>query len=319
MSAKHAYAESTNKNIRTQWESYYMFCIYFKLKPLPTTVSIMSIYAQFLSRSFKSVEAINNYISGVKLLHLYLDIEYPQFDSFHLKLVLKGLARLNPHCPNQANPITPSMLYDMSKNFDTNSPIDSTFWCLFLHAFFLMFRKSNLVPDSVTAFNSSKQLCRDNYEFDEEKGVLLVKINWSKTIQFGEREIVIPLVPIPNSPLCPVKAYLNMISLTVVSGKNPAFCIKTGKIIKPVTYKQLQSVLKHMVASIGKDASKFSSHSFRRGGCSWAFSANVPTELIQLYGDWKSEAYKKYLKFDLEDKILVAKSMNEHILKRLMV
>jgi hypothetical protein len=28
-SAKHAYAESTNKNIRTQLEAYFMFCIYF--------------------------------------------------------------------------------------------------------------------------------------------------------------------------------------------------------------------------------------------------------------------------------------------------
>ena len=35
------------------------------------------------------------------------------------------------------------------------------------------------------------------------------------------------------------------------------------------------------------------------------FSAEVPTELIQLYGDWKSDAYKKYLKFNLEDKILL--------------
>jgi hypothetical protein len=32
------------------------------------------------------------------------------------------------------------------------------------------------------------------------------------------------------------------------------------------------------------------------GGATWAFSAEVPTELIQLYGDWKSNAYKKYLK-----------------------
>jgi hypothetical protein len=39
------------------------------------------------------------------------------------------------------------------------------------------------------------------------------------------------------------------------------------------------------------------------------FSAEVPTELIQLYGDWKSDAYKKYLKFNLEDKIFVANKM----------
>jgi hypothetical protein len=46
------------------------------------------------------------------------------------------------------------------------------------------------------------------------------------------------------------------------------------------------------------------------GGASWVFAAEVPTKLIQLYGDWCSDAYKKYLKFSLEDKISVANSMN---------
>jgi hypothetical protein len=54
-----------------------------------------------------------------------------------------------------------------------------------------------------------------------------------------------------------------------------------------------------------------------RGTVTWAFSAEVPTELIQLYGDWKRNAYKKYLKFNLEDKICVANKMKMHILKNL--
>ena len=33
------------------------------------------------------------------------------------------------------------------------------------------------------------------------------------------------------------------------------------------------------------------------GGASWAFAAEVPIKLIQLYGNWRSDAYKKYLKF----------------------
>ena len=51
------------------------------------------------------------------------------------------------------------------------------------------------------------------------------------------------------------------------------------------------------------------------GGASWAFAAEVPTELIQLYDDWCSDAYKKYLNFSLEDKISVANRMKTHILK----
>jgi hypothetical protein len=109
-SAQHAFAESTNKNIKTQWETYFMYCIYFHFESIPATVKNLTQYAQFLSRSFKTVDAIRNYISGVKLLHLYLDIDYLQFESLQLKLVLKGLARLNPHCSKQARPITPMIL-----------------------------------------------------------------------------------------------------------------------------------------------------------------------------------------------------------------
>jgi hypothetical protein len=67
-----------------------MFCIYFEFVPIPTSVQILTLYTQFLSRSFKYVDSIRNYISAIKLLHLYLDLEYPQFESFHFKLVLKG-------------------------------------------------------------------------------------------------------------------------------------------------------------------------------------------------------------------------------------
>lgn len=288
------------------------------MQPLPTSVKILTFYAQFLSRSFKSVESIKNYISAIKLLHLLLDFDYPQFDSFHLKLVLKGIARLKPHCPKQAQPVTPVMLRNMHTYFDMTSPVDVTFWCLFLHAFFLMFRKSNLVPDSATSFDINKQLCRKNFTFDEDRNVLLVSINWSKTIQFGERTVVIPLVSIPNSILCPVEAYFRMQALVSVSDDSPAYCCIRHKKVFPITYRQFQSVLKQMVSNIGKNPDEYSTHSFRRGGASWAFSAEVPSELIQLYGDWKSDAYKKYLKFNLDDKIFVANKMSAYILNSLI-
>ena len=166
-SAKHAFAESTYKNKKTQLESYFMFCIYFELIPVPSTVYVLTLYEQFLSRSFKSVDSIKNYISSIKYLHLLLDLEYPQFEAFHLRLVLRGLCRIKAHCQKQALPM--------------NSAYDATIWCLFLHAFFLMFRKSNLVPDSISTFDHNKQLCRDSIIFDCKRKLLLISVNWSKT------------------------------------------------------------------------------------------------------------------------------------------
>ena len=98
----------------------------------------------FLDR--KSVASIRNYVSGIKLLHLFLDLDCPQFGSFELKLVLRGLQRLNPHCPKRALPILPDILLEFLQFLDLGDPAQASFWCLFLLAFFLMARKSNLVP-----------------------------------------------------------------------------------------------------------------------------------------------------------------------------
>ena len=55
--------------------------------------------------------------------------------------------------------------------------------------------------------------------------------------------------------------------------------------------------------------SRFRGHSFRRGGATWAFRAGVPGELIQIYGDWASDAYKCYLEFLEDAKLIVAREM----------
>ena len=52
---------------------------------------------------------------------------------------------------------------------------------------------------------------------------------------------------------------------------------------------------KQLVAVTGRDASSFSSHSFCRGGASWALQCGVPGEVVQSLGDWRSDCYKQYL------------------------
>ena len=110
-------------------------------------------------------------------------------------------------------------------------------------------------------------------------------------------------ISIPDSPLCPVKAYHNMISLVLTSKNSPAFCLFKHHKVLPVTYFQFQKVVQSLIKSIGKTQMSIRLTVFEEGGASWAFS--VPSELIHLYGDWSSDAYKKYLRFKLDDKITV--------------
>ena len=85
-SMKGAYADGTFRNLRIQWESFLSFCFKYKLNHFPVDVRTLCLYAQFLSRSFKSVQLVRNYLSAVKTLHCLLEFKYPETDLMQLNL-----------------------------------------------------------------------------------------------------------------------------------------------------------------------------------------------------------------------------------------
>ena len=307
-SNKAAYAEGTRRNFRVQWESYLLFCAYFNFVSLPTTTETLQLYAQFLSWTFKSTDSIRNYINGVKSMHLLLGYSVEHINRFILGLSLKGIAKLNPYCRKQAEPITPALLVRLASCLNFAKKNDIVFWCLFLFDFFLLARKSNLVPTSKKDLLEKKFLLRKDVV---DKGdYLVVQMRWTKTIQTGERILEIPLVCITDSILCPVMAYRNMCRVIPAAGDDPLFSLPNNKCVNYALY---QARLKGLFEKLGFDSGKFSSHSFRRGFATFLFKAKVPADKIQLMGDWRSDAYKKYLTFTLDDKLKVAENMRDFI------
>ena len=138
---------------------------------------------------------------------------------------------------------------------------------------------------------------------------LLVIFRHTKTIQFGQRQSIIPVLKIKNSKLGPVLADKRMMEMVLLSGCFPAFSIPVGDAICPITYTQFHSFLKNHLESAGIDASRYSSHSFHRGGATWAFRSGLAPELVQILGDWQSDAYRKYVKLDVHDRFQLAEKM----------
>ena len=81
-----------------------------------------------------------------------------------------------------------------------------------------------------------------------------------------------------------------MCSSTLVRPEDPLFLLPNKECI---WYSHFQTKLKHLIKKIGLKPDNLSSHSFRRGGASYAFKAGVPADLIQLHGDWRSDAYNR--------------------------
>ena len=119
---------------------------------------INTITITILRRSM-TPQSIRNYLSGVKLLHVFTGFEFPFYETPELKLTLRGLDRILKHAPTRAPPVTPELLRELIR-CATNSPHDFVFSCAFLFAFFLFARISNLAPASVSSFDPAKQLCR---------------------------------------------------------------------------------------------------------------------------------------------------------------
>ena len=115
-------------------------------------------------------------------------------------------------------PLTIDMLIRLIPNLSENSGLKA----IVLTGFFTFPRKSNLVPPSATQFEADKHLCRGSFTFNDW-GVL-IKINWSKTIQFNERTLYLPIFALEcGHELCPVAALREHFSEFPSEKDKPAF------------------------------------------------------------------------------------------------
>ena len=300
-SKRKAYAAGTMINLKTQWKTYFMFCIYFELDPFALSSTNICAYLQFISRSLSSYSSVINYLGAVKVLCNLLDLTYPKQD-MDLKLTLKGLRRTMAKEVKQAQPITPNILLDMFSVIDIHDPGHITYWCAFLFLYFLMFRSSQLFPKTTNVSLLCKVLKRKDVTIVND--MCFVSVNWSKTIQYKQKKVTIPLRRLVGSPLCPVAAFELMCELVPASAESVAFGSTRGG-YSPILYGQFQKKLRKFLTAANYDAAAYSSHSFRRGAATWAFKNGVPEHMIKLYGDWSSDAYRRYLDVDLSQKVKV--------------
>lgn len=209
-------------------------------------------------------------------------------------------------------PITIDILKQVFSCIDLSSPHDICFWAAFLVAFFSFFRKSNLLAPSWGHFDPNKHLCRSNIKFGGD-GVIIT-VHWSKTIQYSQRSLEIPLPLIPNSPFCPSTALMLLFKSTPCSIQSvPAFIFRQQSSTKLMTHDIFVSRLRFFLHKLGYNPSRYSAHSFRRCGASFALQCGLPPDLIQTQGDWRSDVYKTYLDPSLSFRQQVATTLGQAI------
>ena len=300
-----AYATGTKANFPSKIRAFFLFTTYFGPIPYPVSEDTLCLYAQFLSNSFESVQAIRSYIQAIKHFHFISGYSVKPFEGIKLQLALRGLGRTISKPPRQAQPLSTDILRAIHATLNPLLPNDVVFWCILLFGFFSFARISNLVKTCYTEF----QITRGQVFWSER--LMLLNFTRTKTLQFGEKVLKIPVLANPGSKLCPVSAYKEMVRQIPAPADAPAFVTPQGAGLRPYTYSLFERNLKSAIAKVGLDPSKFSSHSMRRGGASSAFQVGVPTELIQKQGDWASDAYLRYITVSEPDRLKIAQALNQ--------
>ena len=225
------------------------------------------------------------------------DIPFPS-GSFELETTLQGLKRRLSGTVNQVLPITPEILRKMYAKLNTNRLADLAIWCSFLVTFYCLLRKANSVPEGPD-YNVDNILARKHIRFDHQNKMVLIFVGWSKTNQYGNRDLVVP-VPSNSDPALDLYRHLSeLFSRVQADDGKPAFSFSKHKF---VSYSSFTSRLKSLLLAAGVDPAKYSGHSFRRGGATFLHSLGATPLEIQASGDWKTMVFTRYLHLSLEDR-----------------
>ena len=290
------FAKSTRKGIISGIRTWIFFCLHFGFQVYPAEVRHLILFMEFNSQT-SGYPHLKHLLYCVKYLHMCKDLPFPS-GSFELETTLQGLKRRLGGTVNQVLPITPPILRSIYSKLDLKKTADLAIWCCFLLTFYCLLRKANSVPEGPD-YDVNQILARRHIRFDHRRKTVLVFIGWSKTNQFGNRDLVVP-IPANSDPALDLYRHLNDLFFRVmVSGDRPAFSYTPSKFI---TYTSFTTRLKSLLLAAGIDPKLYSGHSFRRGGATYLHSLGATPLEIQASGDWQTMVFTGYLHLSLEDR-----------------
>ena len=294
--------DSTKKNLLTQLSAYQKFCDKYLLRYFPADNRQICRFGQHLARSFKSPEAVGNYQSAVRTFSALLGLPIPDPQEKEMRMFIQGLKRVMDHELKQAAAITPEILLRMSKVVDYTSQVDMVAWVATLVGFTMFLRKSNLVPDTHTTFDPNMQFRRQDFNLTGPSTVMMAEITWAKNLQFKQKILRIPVLPVENKVICPVMWMHYMIHRVPAQPQDPAFTIYVDGQRQALSANQLVARMRKWLKLLKENDEEYSLHSLRQGGATFAYQCNIKGEMIKRLGNWASDAYKRYIDVSMDER-----------------
>ena len=307
------YAKNSSRNVVSHIKQWLFFTIFFGLCLLPASIDNVILFAELMAIT-SGYDHIKNIIGSLGFLHKILDLPFDR-DSFRLRLTLQSLKRKLARAPLQALPISVDHLKRMYKFINIDDNEDLAIWTSILVGFFGLLRKKNLVPEDLKDLDTFKILTVRKICLDVPRGVALVLVNFAKNNQFGQKQLIVPLIKNDCQALDPVYHLNLLFSRTDAPPDSPAFSFRKKGRLSSVSYRSFTARLKSLLSSAGLSPEKYSGHSLRRGGATFLHACGASHLQIQACGDWASAVFTRYLFVSLDQRlqsqIMMAKNIQQ--------
>lgn len=306
-------ATGTASSYREHFKYFVRFCLLYGLTAFvfDPTEPVVVWFAVWLARSCNP-RVIRTYLSGVKYHLMGAGVlRQGVWEAWgKLPRVLKGIKRLHPTPVDRKLAIEPHMLVACLRFVTVSQPLGLCVWAAVLLCFFGFLRKSHVCVQGHSLLLPTALLLRRHVEIDLANYQIILTINFSKTLQFGEKQHILYIKGHRGCCLDPVYWLGRYFAMVPAPPDSPCFVIPTGDgRLQPLSYAIFVSTLKRWLTEAGFDAAKYSGHSLRRGGATTAFKAGVEPLFVQQHGDWSSDCWLLYIGFSREQKQRVSLGM----------
>lgn len=281
--------DSTRRTREYQWKKYISYCDHVSVKPIPLDPDVVCTFLLHLALQDLKYSTINNEVSALILFDKLKDSPFDLCGDFDVHLTLKTLRRVLGDSVNAKDELFPCELQKIKEQVNMDVPPELSVWTGILFLYRSLLHKGHIFSGEF----DTNLLKRSEVEFTDYG--LLISVNPSKTIQFSERKVLIPVCYV-GGPLCFVTLLRQYISLHPAPSDSPLLSRKVdGALLQP-SYSRALLCLKRWGAQAGlkKD---LGIHSLRRGAATMMSMAGFALEDIKDRGDWRSTAVLRYLAY----------------------
>ena len=274
--------------------------MFYGLQAFPTPLRTLLLLVEYLTLFYAAPKAIGNVVASLRFHHERLGFSFKTFEHLQLRLALRSLPFTLRATPSPALPFPPSLLGSLLAAGCSLGPWALPFRALCLFAFYSFARLASLVPASAFGFDVSRFPTLADLSVQGDRAALRIK--FSKTRQAADGGFWAPFLPVSSGP-CPVQMARVLKQRALRLGLGP-FCPlfsafrQTGGAPLPLTQARARLFLRQCLQQLRLPLQRYSFHSFRRGGCTFAFQQGAVESDLALHGDWRSSAVRAYYPAD---------------------